>query len=141
MVDQRIIVRIAKNSLLNTGLNTLFIVFFFILNLHLAYSKEFLDCIEDVPLVEKLNENIESCFYFDSHEGRVANVEAKTNLKKSKIFDFYIEILPQLGWKINNQSISSNILKFSRGKELLRISILESRDISVVTFFSFLLSN
>ena len=105
-----------------------------------SVSQDFLDCIDDVPLIEKLYENNGSCFYFDSDEGRVANVEAIGSLEKSELFAYYKDILPQLGWQIN-ESASQSILKFNRDKEMLRITVSKAEDKIVVIFFSILLAN
>ena len=105
-----------------------------------SVSQDFLDCIDDVPLIEKLYENNRSCFHFDSDEGRVANVEAIGSLEKSELFAYYKDILPQLGWQIN-ESASQSILKFNRDKEMLRITVSKAEDKIVVIFFSILLAN
>ena len=89
--------------------------------------------------MNELVEKKDSCFYFDSNEGRVANVEVEGNLDKNDILDFYRNILPQLGWKINDDRSYENILKFRRENELVNIMIHENNQKSLVTFFSFLL--
>ena len=105
-----------------------------------SISQEFLDCIDDVPLIEKLYEINGSCFHFDSDEGRVANVEATGFIEKYELFAYYKDILPQLGWQIN-ESASQSILKFNRGREMLRITVSKAEDKIVVIFFSILLAN
>jgi len=141
MVGQLFTVQIVKSKNYIINLIIFFIIIIAFLKVSLVYSKDFLDCIQDVPLIENLNEKEESCFYFDSDDGRVANVEAEGLVEKSNILSYYKNILPQLGWKDDKKSSIKNVLKFTRGKEILRISIISAGDKIIVTFFSFLISN
>ena len=139
MADLVSIAQIVKvNLLLPFYIFFVLIYFFFIKNE--SISQEFLDCIDDVPLLEKLYESNGSCFHFDSDEGRVANVEATGFIEKYELFAYYKDILPQLGWQIN-ESASQSILKFNRGKEMLRITVSKAENKIVVIFFSILLAN
>ena len=55
------------------------------------------------------------------------------------ILNFYLDVLPQLGWKINTDDSYDNVIKFHRGKELLNVLVYENNKKSLVIFFSFLL--
>ena len=139
MEDQHFIVLRVKNDSCKIFIKIFVFVIICFFNYNIAYTQGFLDCIEDIPLMNELVEKKDSCFYFDSNEGRVANVEVEGNLDKNDILDFYRNILPQLGWKINDDRSYENILKFRRENELLNIMIHENNQKSLVTFFSFLL--
>ena len=139
MEDQHFIVLRVKNDSCKIFIKIFVFVIICLFYYNTAYTQGFLDCIEDIPLMNELVEKKDSCFYFDSNEGRVANVEVEGNLDKNDILDFYRNILPQLGWKINDDRSHENILKFSRENELLNIMIHENNQKSLVTFFSFLL--
>lgn len=139
MEDQHFIVLRVKNDSCKIFIKIFVFVIICLFYYNTAYTQGFLDCIEDIPLMNELVEKKDSCFYFDSNEGRVANVEVEGNLDKNDILDFYRNILPQLGWKINDDRSYENILKFSRENELLNIMIHENNQKSLVTFFSFLL--
>ena len=139
MEDQHFIVLRVKNDSCKIFIKVFVFVIICLFYYNTAYTQGFLDCIEDIPLMNELVEKKDSCFYFDSNEGRVANVEVEGNLDKNDILDFYRNILPQLGWKINDDRSYENILKFRRENELLNIMIHENNQTSLVTFFSFLL--
>ena len=139
MEDQHFIVLRVKNDSCKIFIKIFVFVIICLFNYNIAYTQVFLDCIEDIPLMNELVEKKDSCFYFDSNEGRVANVEVEGNLDKNDILDFYRNILPQLGWKINDDRSYENILKFRRENELVNIMIHENNQKSLVTFFSFLL--
>ena len=133
------IVQIVKGSFLLTFYIFIVLIYYFFIK-NESISQDFLDCIDDVPLIEKLYENNGSCFYFDSDEGRVVNVEATGLVEKYELFAYYKDILPQLGWQIS-ESASQSILKFNRGKEMLRITVSEAEEKIIVIFFSILLAN
>ena len=139
MEDQHFIALRVKNDSCKIFIKIFVFVIICLFYYNTAYTQGFLDCIEDIPLMNELVEKKDSCFYFDSNEGRVANVEVEGNLDKNDILDFYRNILPQLGWKINDDRSYENILKFRRENELLNIMIHENNQKSLVTFFSFLL--
>ena len=61
-------------------------------------------------------------------------------IEKYELYEYYKDILPQLGWQIN-ESASQSILKFNRGKEMLRITVSKAENKIVVIFFSILLAN
>ena len=139
MVDLLSTVQIVKGSFLLTFYIFIVLIYYFFIK-NESISQDFLDCIDDVPLIEKLYENNGSCFYFDSDEGRVVNVEATGLVEKYELFAYYKDILPQLGWQIS-ESASQSILKFNRGKEMLRITVSEAEEKIIVIFFSILLAN
>ena len=139
MEDQHFIVLRVKNDSCKIFIKIFVFVIICLFYYNTAYTQGFLDCIEDIPLMNELVEKKDSCFYFDSNEGRVANVEVEGNLDKNDILDFYRNILPQLGWKINDDRSYENILKFRRENELVNIMIHENNQKILVTFFSFLL--
>jgi len=139
MEDQHFIVLRVKNDSCKIFIKIFIFVIICLFYYNTAYTQGFLDCIEDIPLMNELVEKKDSCFYFDSNEGRVANVEVEGNLDKNDILDFYRNILPQLGWKINDDRAYENIEKFRRENELLNIMIHENNQKSLITFFSFLL--
>jgi len=139
MEDQHFIAHLVKDDLHKILITIIAFISFYFFNVNNVSSEGFLDCIEDIPLVNKLYEKKDSCFYFDSDEGRVANVEAEGNIKQDTILNFYLDVLPQLGWKINTDDSYDNVIKFSRGKESLNVLVNENNKKSLVIFFSFLL--
>ena len=139
MEDQHFIARLVKDDFHKMLITIIVFIALYFFYVNKANSEDFLDCIEDIPLVNKLYEKKDSCFYFDSDEGRVANVEAVGSVRQDTILNFYLDVLPQLGWKINTDDSYDNVIKFNRGKELLNVLVHENNKKSLVIFFSFLL--
>jgi len=88
----------------------------------------FLSDIEDVPLIEGLNEDKTLAFDFDKIDGRIVEAHAHGRLRVDQVSDFYLDILPELGWVIVND------LVFVRDGEVLRIELSKEGKLLLARF-------
>ena len=84
----------------------------------------------DLPLMDGLLENREASILFDSPEGRIINAEAKGNLRASAVRDFYLLVLPSLGWKMDQSTSDCEetalyCLHAKREEENLTLNMIE----------------
>ena len=68
MEDQHFIVLRVKNDSCKIFIKIFVFVIICLFYYNTAYTQGFLDCIEDIPLMNELVEKKDSCFYFDSNE-------------------------------------------------------------------------
>ncbi|MSP52217.1 MAG: hypothetical protein EXQ91_07485 [Alphaproteobacteria bacterium] len=64
-------------------------------------AADFLEAIEDVPLMATLRELPETAVLFDKPSGRIVDVHAVGPMKIDDVIAFYRATLPQLGWSID----------------------------------------
>jgi len=86
-----------------------------------ANAAEFIDGMEDVPLMSNIQQLQSNNISFGNDESRF--VEAYItgqNTDFRKISTFYKDTLPQLGWKF--KGTKNNVLHFERDKEVLDIA-------------------
>ena len=105
------------------------------------YSKyllamDFLECIQDVPINNKIIEIKESCFAFDSDTGKIMSVEAESLSRNMEILNFYKTILVQFGWDLKTEK-NNQAMVFIRDNEILKININNTNTIIFNSFFKF----
>ena len=105
------------------------------------YSKyllamDFLECIQDVPINNKIIEIKESCFVFDSDTGQIMSVEAKSLSSNIDVLNFYKTILIQFGWDLKTEK-NNQAMVFIRDNEILKININNTNTIIFNSFLSF----
>ena len=97
---------------------------------------DFLECIQDVPITNKIIEIKESCFVFDSDTGKIMSVEAESLSSNIEVLNFYKTILLQFDWDIKSEKNSQTIV-FIRDNEILKINITNTNTIIFNSFLSF----
>jgi hypothetical protein len=115
--------------------NIIIIIYLFIYSTSLK-AMNFLDCINDVPIDDKITEIKESCFIFDSDTGKIASVEAQSAILNVEVLEFYKTILKQFGWQLKSEKINKALV-FVRDNEILKININNSNIILFNSFLSF----
>jgi len=108
----------------------------------ILYSKslvamDFLECIKDIPVHNKIIEIQDSCFIFDSETGKIVSVEAQYSSSNSEVLDFYKNILKQFGWVLKSEKLDEALI-FIRDNEILKINI---NNFNIILFNSFLSIN
>ena len=98
---------------------------FFINTSVLADNDGFVVGTPDVPLFEGMKNVESSLVVFDKPDGRIVFTETEGDINLQSVKDFYLDILPNLGWKMNLQG------KYLREKESLEISF-DERDGKVI---------
>lgn len=86
--------------------------------LNIVKAAEFIDGMEDVPLMSDLQQITKDDIYFGNEETRL--IEAYLTSKKinfNKVKQYYIESLPQLGW-IYQGNRGNNLLFYRDGETL-----------------------
>ena len=77
MVGQLFTVQIVKSKNYIINLIIFFIIIIAFLKVSLVYSKDFLDCIQDVPLIENLNEKEDNKLKFRKDDRKRLEMEAR----------------------------------------------------------------
>ena len=85
---------------------------------------------QNIPLMSKLTQVDEKCFLFDTPYGRIIHSFAKGRVKEEEVSNFYRVTLAELGWE------ESELLKFFRDGEYLRVEIEGLKDGEVGVYFS-----
>ncbi len=70
--------------------------------------------IDDIPVMESMNVEPEFSFSFDSPSGRIIILIITSNEEKKSVFEFYKEVMPQLGWTISGS-------EYLKGKEKFQV--------------------
>ena len=114
------------------------IILFFSLFFSSKYllAMDFLECIQDVPITNKIIEIKESCFVFDSDTGKIMSVEAKSLSSNIDVLNFYKTILIQFGWDLKTEK-NNQAMVFIRDNEILKINITNTNTIIFNSFLSF----
>ncbi|HEX7775804.1 MAG TPA: hypothetical protein VF449_04685 [Parvibaculum sp.] len=82
----------------------------------------YLDAVEDMPLMEGLHETGEGGIVFDKPNGRIVRAIADGDVTAAAVRSFYIETLPQLGWRRQQKlELIADLLVFRRDSERLEI--------------------
>jgi len=82
----------------------------------------YLDAVEDMPLMEGLHETGDGGVVFDKPNGRIIRTVATGNVAPASVRRFYVETLPQLGWKRQKKlELIKDLLVFRREGERLEI--------------------
>jgi len=114
------------------------IILFFALFFSSKYSlaMDFLECIQDIPINNKIIENKESCFVFDSDTGKIMSVEAESLSSNIEVLNFYKTIMIQFGWDLKNEK-NNQAMVFIRDNEILKINFNNTNTIIFNSFLSF----
>ena len=76
----------------------------------------------DIPLFEGLKLRSEDSTDFDSTSGNITISIYQGKIDVSKLRDFYLESLPQLGWELSDDD--GKTLTYKRDADLLKIAVL-----------------
>ena len=100
------------------------------------FAMDFLECIQDVPINNKIIEIKESCFVFDSDTGKIMSVEADSLSSNMEVLNFYKTFLIQFGWDLKTEK-NNQAMVFIRDNEILKININNTNTIIFNSFLSF----
>ncbi|TVQ82173.1 MAG: hypothetical protein EA357_10280 [Micavibrio sp.] len=85
-------------------------------------SSQFFTAVTDLPLMPGFIEQLDENMIFDKPEGRIVETEAVGRGTREIAEGFYLETLPQLGWRFVGGH------RFERGEETLEIDFSEQAD-------------
>lgn len=100
-----------------------------------AGQTQFLGVVEDMPLMKGLREIQDDALVFDKAEGRIIKAVAEGGVTADNIRGFYIDTLPQLGWRRLND-LKDGALAFERENERLEIAMEVDNVLSTVVLFT-----
>jgi len=100
-----------------------------------SIAMDFLDCIKDIPVHNKIIEIKDSCFLFDSDVGKIVSVEASSVLSNIEVLEFYKTLLIQFGWDLQSENNNEAIV-FIRENEILKINFNKTNNILFSNFLS-----
>lgn len=90
----------------------------------------FVSEIDDLPLPAGFEEIENRGFVFDKPAGRIVEAYASGSLAREKVEGFYLDALPQLGWRRRGAATAeeggARDFEFQREDEILLITITES---------------
>jgi hypothetical protein len=88
----------------------------------------FVPNLPDVPLPRNFIVDGETSTFFDSPEGRIAEINAQGFATQSEVEDFYTDNMKQFGWqKINNAA-------YRKENELLLINIEKTKSLTNIKY-------
>lgn len=96
-------------------------------------SQAFVQGSEDIPLLVEMEKIHESGLGFDSESGSIIRTDYIISAGLEHAREFYIEILPQMGWSLENEIIEKII--FKRDNETLEIEFVNFNGEDTVKFF------
>ncbi len=96
-------------------------------------SEEFVQGSEDIPLLVTMEKISEDSLGFDSDSGSIMSSSYQTKSDLKKVRSFYSRTLPQLGWKMIEDSESQS--NFKRDNEKLEIEFTNQNGKNIVRFF------
>lgn len=112
---------------------TIFLLVFVLINVSsagLVWSTEkFVTGFLDLPLMPGMQELPDANISFDTASGRIVEAFAKTEQNIEKILFFYNNVLPQFGWRVENDTT------FVRDAEKLTLDFRKDK-VSVIVQFS-----
>jgi len=112
---------------------TIFLLVFVLINVSsagLVWSTEkFVTGFLDLPLMLGMQELPDANISFDTASGRIVEAFAKTEQNIEKILFFYNNVLPQFGWRVENDTT------FVRDSEKLTLDFRKDK-VSVIVQFS-----
>lgn len=100
----------------------LFLCFFFMFQANVAFSAQFIEGFEDIPLLSGLKQSSEGTLTFGNEEAGYTETTliAKRALTFDKVKHFYTEALAQMGW--TRLSSDNTTFSFLRENDILEIS-------------------
>jgi hypothetical protein len=96
-------------------------------------EKEYILGTDDIPLFSNLNLMEEDSSSFDTMDGTITISKYSSESKIELIKYFYLQALPQLGWKLDKNT--SNLTSFKRENDKLEIRFSRSNKNIYVRFF------
>ncbi len=93
-----------------------------------ALGQDFIPGTEDIPLMEGLSIDENETVIFDSPDGQIMTVLAKTSQKSQDVKRFYKASLTALGWKEISPST------YQRGQDALSLTVSPQQDSTSVKF-------
>jgi hypothetical protein len=94
---------------------------------------EFVENSDDVPLFAALKKFGEEDVDFDSASGSISSLIYESEVDFDQVKNFYIKTMPQMGWKISQNSKRKII--FYRQKQKLEIELIVQKGRNLVKFF------
>ena len=111
---------------------TIYLLVFALINISsgvLVWSAEkFITGFSDLPIMAGMQELPDANISFDTASGRIVEAFAKTEQSVERILSFYKNILPQLGWRVEKDTM------FVRDSEILIIDLRKDGDSVIVQF-------
>ncbi len=91
----------------------------------------------DIPLAKGLEVKNDNIINFDSLNGTILSISYETKIRLTKIKDFYLKTLPQMGWEIiaNEFLDNTDIVYLKRDDEALEIEFSTREELKTVKFF------
>ncbi len=99
---------------------------------HLEFEEKtnmrFVEGSQDIPLAKDLEKIPEENLSFDSLGGNIISISYKNSASKTKVKDFYVKTLPQMGWKMkaSKKLEALDSLHFARDEEKLEIEFVNN---------------
>ena len=91
-------------------------------------SEKFITGFSDLPIMPGMQELPDANISFYTASGRIVEAFAKTEQNGETILSFYKNVLPQLGWRVEND------ITFVRDTEILILDLRKDRDSVIVQF-------
>ena len=91
-------------------------------------TEKFITSFSDLPIMTGMQELPDANISFYTASGRIVEAFAKTKQNGEKILSFYKNVLPQLGWRVEKDTI------FVRDTEILILNLRKDRDSVIVQF-------
>ena len=91
-------------------------------------TEKFITGFSDLPIMPGMQELPDSNISFDTASGRIVEAFTKTEQNVEKILSFYKNVLPQLGWRVEKDTM------FVRDTEILILDLRKDRDSVIVQF-------
>ena len=110
----------------------IFLLVFLLINVFNAgfvwSTEKFLTGFSDLPIMPGMQELPDANISFDTASGRIVEAFAKTEQTVERILSFYKDVLPQLGWRAEKDTM------FVRDTEILIIDLRKDGDSVIVQF-------
>ena len=123
MEDPLFIVRIVRNKM-----KFLLVFKFLVISSLFAVAEDFVYGLDDIPVFKEMRYIENSNVLFDKIDGRFVSSEMIGNYSIEDIEEFYISVLPNLGWE------EVNVNLFQRGDEYLEIKLESIKSASKIKF-------
>jgi len=106
-----------------------FLLFFYFFFFNLLFSQEsFVNGFDDIPIYKNMQNDKDSLILFDTINGRYLSSEIVGKEKMEDVRKFYLEVLPNLGWRMENENI------FLRDSEKLEINYFKEENDTRIIF-------
>ena len=123
MEDPLFIVRIVRNKM-----KFLLVFKFLVISSFSAVAEDFVYGLDDIPVFKEMRYIENSNVLYDKIDGRFVSSEMIGNYSIEDIKEFYISVLPNLGWE------EVNVNLFQRGDEYLEIKLESIKSASKIKF-------